>query len=236
MFVDNVAVRKKVQSIIPYSDERIVEFPWGVDISRFNKLPEPSKIRTQNGWDHNNIILSTRMWEPVYGILDLIEGFYQAYRKNKKLRLILLGDGSLAAQVHEIIKNRGLTEEILMPGVISNDNLPEYFGAADIYICCSLSDGSSVSLLEAMASGLPPIVTSIPGNLQWIKNGENGWLVPPKNPSAVARAIGTVTDEKKSVLEWISRTNKEIISKKADWNKNFRKLLKLYSDIEEKYV
>jgi glycosyltransferase involved in cell wall biosynthesis len=236
MLVDNGAVRRKVQSIIPYSDKRFIEFPWGVDISRFNNLRRASKIRALTGWDHNIIILSTRMWEPVYGILDLIEGFYLAYGKNRKLRLILLGDGSLARQVHEIIENNGLSEVILMPGVISHDNLPEYFGEADIYLSCSLCDGSSISLLEAMASGLPSIVTSNPGNLQWIQDGVNGWLVPLNDPSAVARAIEAVMNEKKSVLERFSRINKKIISEKADWNKNFSKLLKLYNDIEGEYV
>ena len=63
--------------------------------------------------------------------------------------------------------------------MISQERLPDYFRAADLYVSCSLSDGSSVSLFEAMATGLPVVVTEAPGNHEWVLTSDNGWLAAP---------------------------------------------------------
>ncbi len=233
IFVDNHAVREKIQSVVPYPDERILEFPWGVDLNRFNRLSGVSRIRKLKRWEDCFVILSTRMWEPVYGIFDLLDGFYRAYLEKKNIRLFLLGDGSLAPEIHKFIRDRNLGEVISMPGIINHEELPEYFHSADIYISCSFSDGSSISLLEAMASGLPPVVTRIPGNLQWIHHKENGWLVPPGDPHAVAQTICSIMEEKRNTLDRVAEKNIELIKNSADWNKNFKILLDFYDYIEE---
>jgi L-malate glycosyltransferase len=234
LLVDNHAVKEKIQAEVQYPDERILEFPWGVDLTQFHKISGVSRIRKLLEWEDFFVVLSTRMWEPVYGIFDLLEGFYHAYQEKKNIRLFLLGDGSLAPEIHKFIRDRNLGDVIKMPGIVNHEELPEYFHAADIYISCSISDGSSISLLEAMATGLPPIVTRIPGNIQWIQNRENGWLIPPGEPEAVAQTIRSVADAKESILAKIAEKNIEMIKKSADWNKNINKLLDLYDYIEER--
>ena len=59
--------------------------------------------------------------------------------------------------------------------------MPAYLNAADIYVSTSLSDGTSLSLLEAMACSLPVVVTDIPANKEWITDGHNGFLCCRKN-------------------------------------------------------
>lgn len=234
LVVDNNAVRMKIQSIIQYDDEKILQIPWGVDLSRFKKSTTKLDIRKLNGWEGCYVILSTRMWEPIYGILDLLEGFYLAHQENQNIRLILLGDGSLAPEVHQFIEKKNITALIHLPGIIDHEKLPEYFNSADFYLSCSLCDGSSISLLEAMATGLPPIVTNISGNLQWVSD-KTGWLVSPGNPKDIARAITDAINESPDVLNRISYYNNELIRKEADWNANIQKLLDLYDLIEKGY-
>ena len=67
--------------------------------------------------------------------------------------------------------------------------MPKDYRKADIFVTTSVSDGTPVSLLEAMSSGLPCIATSVGGIPEWITNGENGILIPPRSPEAVADAI-----------------------------------------------
>ena len=81
-------------------------------------------------------------------------------------------------------------------GRVPHDRMPELLTQTDIYVSTSLSDGTSVSLLEAMASGVFPIVTDIPSNREWINDGENGFLVPAgKEINLADRIIGTIRNE-----------------------------------------
>jgi len=74
----------------------------------------------------------------------------------------------------------------------SREKLLRYLYAADLYVSSSHSDGTSVSLLEAMAGGLSAVLTDVPSNLEWITNGENGEVVPRSDHDALARAILTM--------------------------------------------
>jgi len=175
------AVRDKIHQMIEYDNKKIIQFPWGVDLQLFKPGPDILNIRKKYGWKNCFVILSTRMWEPIYGIDIVLNSFYCAYQTNPHLKLILLGNGSQATEIKNFIKKHNLDNTIILPGIIPNDLLSDYYRSVDAYICCSHSDGSSVSLLEAMASGLPVIVTDAPGNREWVINGKNGFLASPNN-------------------------------------------------------
>jgi len=93
-------------------------------------------------------------------------------------KLVLAGDGSEATAVKERLLSRGLMSRTQLPGRISQSELPDYYLAADVYLSCSYCDGSSVSLMEALAAGLPVVVTDIPSNREWIEHEVNGCLCP----------------------------------------------------------
>jgi glycosyltransferase involved in cell wall biosynthesis len=89
----------------------------------------------------------------------------------------MLGGGPLAGRIHSIVQNAGLIDRVHFPGQVNQAELPEYYRAADLYVSTSHSDGTSISMLEALASGLPVLVTDIPGNQEWVaEQGEVGWL------------------------------------------------------------
>ena len=69
-----------------------------------------------------------------------------------------------------------INEKVFFGGHVPQIDLPGYYQAADLYISASHSDGSSVSLMEALASGLPVLVSDIPGNVEWVEPGRQGWL------------------------------------------------------------
>jgi glycosyltransferase involved in cell wall biosynthesis len=68
-------------------------------------------------------------------------------------------------------------------------DMPRVLGEADIVCLPSYREGLPKSLLEAMAAGLPCVTTDVPGCREAVRNGENGWLVPPRDPQALARAL-----------------------------------------------
>ena len=108
--------------------------------------------------------------------------------------------------------------------------MPTYLQKSDIYISTSKSDGTSLSLLEAMAVGMPLVVTDIPANMEWVKQDFNGSFIEPNNSESIVNAIDKMLLSPKLTREMGLR-NYLISQKKADWNTNFDKLLKIYQRI-----
>ena len=222
------AVRAQLQAFSMLSAERIVTFPWGVDdLSRFATRPASSLLRRQLGWVDNPILISTRTWEPVYAIDVLVRAFAALLQTLPKARLLLLGDGSQAEEIHLLIAQLHLAEYIHAPGRVDNASLPDYFCAADLYVSSALSDGTSISLLEAMACGLPVVVTDGFGNLEWVQPGVNGWLAAPGDATALADVLVKALEITPEQLLRMQQANIALVQAKADWQKNFPQLLRL---------
>jgi glycosyltransferase involved in cell wall biosynthesis len=211
-------------------DQSIVTFPWGIDLEHFR--PAASRPETASGAPFT--LLSTRGWEPVYGVDLIARAFVKASAMRPELRLVMLGNGSQAGQLRQILSNRGLiqtelssptaaTHRLLFPGQVAFRDLTRYYHSADLYISASHSDGTSISLLEAMACGVPAIVSDIPGNREWIEEGINGWLFPDGDADALSHAILNALDQRQQLPE-MGRRARQITEERADWHKNFPKL------------
>jgi len=208
-------------------DELIVTFPWGVDISHFTPSARPPDSH-ENGKTFT--LLSTRGWEPIYGVDVIARAFAQAALQHPELRLIMLGNGSQAGLLHSIFENAGVSERVLTPGQVSQSELPRLYSLADLYVSASHSDGTSISMLEAMACGKPVLVSDIPGNQEWIAAGENGWVFPDGEAQSLAAAISHAIAQRTRLPE-MGQAARRLAEQDADWEKNFQVLLKAYEAV-----
>lgn len=204
------------------AQDRIVTFPWGIDIQHFIVLnAQPPSHQTFS-------LLSTRNFEPIYGIDVIARAFVIAARQRPDLRLTLLGGGSQWAAIRQILLVGGVFDRVQFPGLVSFEELPAYHQSADIYVCASHSDGTSISLLEAFACGTPAVVSDIPGNREWIAPGENGWLFSDGDAQALAGTILHAMDQRQN-LAAMGQNARRIAEARADWEKNFPQLEKAYA-------
>ena len=209
-----------------FPKERVTLFPWGIDLGHFTKGNNP-KLRSDLGWDDDFIILSSRSWEPVYGVETVIEAFCSARKLYSDLKLILLGNGSLKDKILDLISKYELHDHIHLGGRVNYDQLPAYYWASDLYVSASKSDGSSVSLLEAMACQVPVAVSEIPGNREWIIDGSNGWLFKYDDVSDLVRAISKIREAGSSIDGMAALSRKKIVDN-ANWNANYKKINDAY--------
>ena len=202
-------------------DERIITYPWGVDIHHFN-VPTLHLVS-----EPTFSLLSTRGFEPIYGIDVIARAFVIAARKCPELHLTMLGNGSLAAAIHQIYLVGGVYDRVHFPGQVTYTDLPTYYQNADLYLSASHSDGTSISLLEAFACGTPVVVSDIPGNQEWVTPGENGWLFPDGDAEALATVILDAINHRQ-VLPEMGYKARQLAEIRADWEKNFPKLMSAY--------
>jgi glycosyltransferase involved in cell wall biosynthesis len=208
--------------------EKIIFAPMGV---------EQKLLRTREDSFGNKdeiILLSLRSLEPVYDLRTLIRAMPLVLEKiNKKIRLWIAGEGSEKKKLVELCTRLDIGEKVEFKGRISREELEDALHKVDIYISTSLSDSTSVSLLEAMASGLIPIVSDIPGNREWIEEGVNGFLFPAGDSQALAQKIVWVINNFKEVVA-LREENQRIIREKALWEENMRTIESKFLELSKR--
>jgi L-malate glycosyltransferase len=244
--VDDCSTIRNLAISYGMQDDRIITFPWGIDLQHFNvsKLERSNSNRlddvnpgmvTRAGLPtvkRDNVsnfnVLSTRSWEPIYGIDIIARAFCLAAKKHPELRLTLLDGGSQYAPVRQILLVGAAFDKVNFPGHVGYAELPGYFHQADIYVSASHSDGTSISLLEAFATGTPAIVPDIPGNREWVIPGENGWLFPDGDVEALASTLVNAIEQRQYLPE-MGLKARRLAEERADWQVNFPMLEKAYS-------
>lgn len=222
---DCQTVREKVEGY-GFPPERITIFPWGVDLEIFQ--PKDCRYeRSQIGYEDDLLIMHTRSWEPRYGVDVALEGFWRAYRQNPRMRMLMMGGGSQERKVKQFVKEKGLEEHILFCGYKENEILAKYYCAADVYLSASHIDGSSVALMEAMACGCVPLVSDIPSNLEWVRDGQEGWAFQDGNPESLAERILEISRSRDTLREHGQLAHQKA-RQDANWKVNFAKLLETY--------
>jgi glycosyltransferase involved in cell wall biosynthesis len=224
---DCLTVRNRVKALSGRKDDDFIFFHYGLDPKVFNKDNRSFGFRRRLGLEGKKVLISTRNLYYVYNIDLIVRAFPDILKHEPLARAVITGSGPEEAGLKRLVCDMGLEEFILFTGSISNYELPGYLNDADIYISTSLSDGTSQSLLEAFSCGMPVIVTDVPANMEWVKDGVGGLVSPRKDAQAFAgRVIKLLKDE--ALRKSMSAVNLGIAQEKADWNKNFDKLQKAY--------
>jgi len=221
--------------------ERIVTFPWGANIQKYSPVESKSQvsIRQRLGWGEDKfVLLSARSWTSLYGVEDLARAFVKAACQHPELRLFMLGNGPLAPKIRRLFQHGGVLNQVHFPGQVSQQKLPDYYQAADFYISTSHSDGTSISLLEALASGTPVLLSDIPGNREWIQNfsppsmregfrGKVGWLFKDGDVESLTNGILHAVENREQ-LPAMGREARLLAESRGNWEKNFPELFRAY--------
>ncbi len=220
-------VADRIVELVGYPRDRIVLFPWGVELQRFSPSARPSPLREALGWEGCTVLLMNRTFAPIYDVPALIAALPAIVRRDPDVRVLLVGSGPQERRIRTLVERTGLQEFVHFCGWVALEDMPNYLRAADLYVSTSRSDGSSLSLIEAMACGLPVVVTDVPANLEWVDHGHNGLVVRRGDPAALVKAISSLTEDL-DLRRRMGERNVRIARERADWDKNFGKLETMY--------
>lgn len=207
--------------------EKISTVVFGIDPEIFNAL-------------HRNIdkdkfvITSTRNFEKVYNVNDLIEAFAVVRKKVPNVFLNLIGSGSLEAQIKSKVHDLNLNDCVKFFGRIPQLEISEVLQKTNVFVSVSSSDGNNISLNEAMACGCFSVVTDIPANKQWLSEGINGYFVPVDNPDNLAAKLIDACNNYEMLLQKCLEFNAKIINEKGIWSNNMKIVEDKYLSLIEK--
>ena len=188
---------------------RILTLTRGVDERRFHFGGEPPPPLT---------LVTTRQLEPYYNVPTLLKAVKRVSAACP-VRFLIAGEGGARRDLEAAARDLGLGEVVTFLGSVSRERLPDLLRSAHLYVSAVPSDGTSASLLEAMAAGVVPIVTDNESNRHWIADGEGGRLVPAFDERAYAEAIVRGWE----APEWrrqVRTANRAAVEARASWTRN----------------
>jgi glycosyltransferase involved in cell wall biosynthesis len=203
---------------------RLETLTFGIDTDQFRpqafSRPEPP------------IILSFRQLLPLYHVDLLVRGAaVLRSRTDRPFQVRILGQGSERERLGTLARDLGVEDVVtFIDERVPDDALIEEIQRASVYVSTSRSDSTSVSLLEAMACGVAPVVTDIEGNREWIQNGENGFLVPVEQPERLAEAIERLLVDPDLGARFTEH-NLRLVRARGDWAKNMERTRRLIHEL-----
>ena len=210
--------------------DKIRLIQWGVDLDHFNPNVDTTPLAKQLGLsDDTPVVLSTRHLSKQYNVDIIIRAIPLILKQIPMAKFIFLYlTASDEYEIKKLVEDLGVKKSVLFLGSVDCYNdLARYYAMADVYVSVSSWDTTSVSFLEAIACGTAPIVGDLPSLREWIIDGENGYVVPLRDPHATAGAIIKIlTDEPTRKL--FIRRNLKMVRERADHQKEMEKMEVLY--------
>lgn len=173
--------------------DRVSQIANGVDSVQFHPRLGPPACIGPAGFMQDNayVIGSVGRMVDVKNFKTLVEAFLRLiaspHPAHQRLRLLIAGDGPTRAECLDMLTRAGASHRAWLPG--ERNDIPQLLRAMDLFVLPSLAEGSSNTILEAMATGLPVVATAVGGNAELVHPGFTGILVPPRSPDMLAAAI-----------------------------------------------
>lgn len=170
---------------------------FGVESDRFSPGPGEASLRENWRMAGRRVIISLRSLEPIYDVRTLLEAAPRVLEARPATGFVIAGAGSDEGSLRERAARLGVSGSVRFIGRYANTELPAILRCSDVYVSTSLSDaGISASTAEAMACGIPVVVSDTGENARWIEHGRSGYLFPPGDAAALAaRILDLLADE-----------------------------------------
>ena len=181
-------VRRRLDRYEGLNAERTEIIYNGVDVGERLSNEERQVLRGELGVGSDEFLVGTvGRFDPIKNLPMLVSGLVQAYRSERRVRGLLVGDGPVFGSIEDLIQDEGLTDTVRLTGF--RDDARRLVQCMDLFVLSSLSEGTSMALLEAMAGGVPVVVTAVGGNPEIVLAKETGWVVPSGDARALSIAI-----------------------------------------------
>ncbi len=200
-----------------------------VDVERFEIPLSRGDARRKLGFPADRFLVGTvGRLEEQKGQSYLVEAAALLCREGVNMSLLLIGSGREERKLRDLVAREGIADEVLFLG--TRRDLPDLFRAMDVFALSSLWEGLPLALLSAMASGVPVVATPVGGIPEVIRDGVNGFLVPPADAAALAAALRTVR-ENPGRASTIGAAGAETVQSGYSHRGNAQKVMAIYEEV-----
>ncbi len=226
--ISNFLLRRA--EMMGYEGKKVL-IPNGVHVDMFSQIfsdEEKQKIKNELGKNEGDIFLVTSSRLTRKNAVDDIISALRFLPVN--FSFIVIGKGEEGQALQKQAKDLGVSNRVKFLGFVSQEEIPKYFSACDIFVRPSRSEGFGNSFIEAMASRLPVIATPVGGIVDFVDDHETGVFCAPDNPKSLAEAVDLLVDDK-ALKEHIIHNAFDRVSTRYSWKHIAREMKEKVFDI-----
>jgi glycosyltransferase involved in cell wall biosynthesis len=156
------------------SQTPVVVIPHGLDLDKFQEIDQIISRQDLGFTNQDVICIYVGRLSPEKNLSFLLQAFQTVLKTNPATRLLLVGDGPERKSLETQLKELGIFHHVLITGLVSHDDVPQYLSLGDIFVTPSPAESFGLSTLEAMSVGLPVLGIDAPGTRDLVENEING--------------------------------------------------------------
>jgi glycosyltransferase involved in cell wall biosynthesis len=202
----------------------------GVDITKFQPAVDKRKVKVSMGLNPDDLaIVSVGRLYARKGLFTLIESMPDIIKKFPKAKFIISGKGQ-SDEMHKLnahAERLGVRGNIVFTGYTPDRELPKLYQAADVFAFSTFYEHHPFAVLEALATGLPVVTTTVGGIPETIDSGKNGYLVEPFNPRQFSEKILRLLENPAEAQE-MGKKARQTVEKQLDWRIVVKEAMKVY--------
>jgi len=175
-------------------------------------------------------ILCTRKHWPLYDNKTIVRAVAQLRNEGVDCRLTFVGSDPHLSDTRSEVDRLGLSDTVNFAGQLSLPEVADHLRSHDVYVSASISDGTSSSLLEAICTGITPVVSAIRANQPWIEHRQSGYLFRVGDEKDCAAGIRWACENQARIIQNKVEARRMVLEK-ADFNANTEKIVELVEKI-----
>lgn len=227
----STSMAEQVKLLLKDETKKIYITPFGVDLSQYSK-------NNNNERNTDKIVIgNVKSLKEVYGMEYLIRAIDFLVKADeedlsKKLDVRIYGDGPLRDELENLTRVLNLQDIITFKGLIPNSDVPKALEEMDIFCASSIQESFGVSLVEAMAMGLPVVATDVSGFREVVDHEKTGIIVENKNPEKIANALEKLIFNRELRREF-GENGRNRVEELYNWENNVTKMLGIYERLSK---
>jgi len=227
--VPSLAYKSKI-SQMNVAPLKIRVIPYGIDTKKFQKTIDTAAFRARYHCQGSKIILSVGRLNYQKGFHYLIQAMPKILKQVPTAKLVIIGEGEQLSFLQELTQSIGVREHVVFAGALSQEEIPEAYSAADVFVLPSLFESFGISLIEAQAAGKPVVGTNAGGAPEALVNGQTGYLVEPGNVSQLVMAVLRLLSDETMASRFGFR-GRQFVGENFDFKNTVLKIVDSYNEI-----
>ena len=213
--LDNYATENAVVAL-GVAPDHICRIPWGPEGAALSPLQRSSLGLPEDAF----VIVYPRSLEPLYQPEVFIDALANLVAKRPSARAVVVESGSMVDSVKQDARRRGLSDHIVWLPLRSPEEFQAIIAMADAVVVTPRTDGTSVTVMDAMHHGVPVVTSLTNGSAEWILDGVTGWTFPVGNAHALGEALESVASMSEADRSVITDNARRLVDQRAGWSQS----------------